>query len=92
MLPKIVFDKTGLFKFKISNNFKQNIDETDSKNNQKSIGKTIPADGFEKSQEKKNPRTKSLEAFAVIFVIFNKKKSIRLEYGMDLKLYTKSIG
>jgi len=28
MLPKVVFDKTEFVKFKISNNFKQNIDET----------------------------------------------------------------
>jgi hypothetical protein len=31
MLPKVVFDKTAFVKFKISNNFKQNIDETHSK-------------------------------------------------------------
>ncbi len=31
MLPKVVFDKTLFVKFKISNNFKQKIDETDSK-------------------------------------------------------------
>jgi hypothetical protein len=31
MLPKVVFDKTAFVKFKISNNFKQTIDETDSK-------------------------------------------------------------
>ncbi len=43
--PKGVFDKTMFVKFKISNNFKQNIDETDSKQ-QKSIGKSIPAYGF----------------------------------------------
>jgi hypothetical protein len=30
-LPKEVFDKTGYVKFKISNNLKQNVDETDSK-------------------------------------------------------------
>ncbi len=30
-LPKVVFDKTVFVKFKICNNFKQNIDETDSK-------------------------------------------------------------
>jgi hypothetical protein len=33
-------------------------------NNQKSIGKSIPAYGFSKSQEKNNPQTKSLETFA----------------------------
>jgi hypothetical protein len=31
MLPKVVFDKTAFVKFKISNTFKQNIDETDLK-------------------------------------------------------------
>ncbi len=31
MLPKVVFAKTEFVKFKISNNFKQNIGETDSK-------------------------------------------------------------
>jgi hypothetical protein len=31
ILPKVVIGKTAFVKFKISNNFKQNIDETDSK-------------------------------------------------------------
>jgi hypothetical protein len=31
ILLKVVFDKTGFVKFKISNDFKQNIDETHSK-------------------------------------------------------------
>jgi hypothetical protein len=31
MLPKLVFDKTAIVKFKISNKFKENFDETDSK-------------------------------------------------------------
>jgi hypothetical protein len=31
ILPKFVFDKKEFIKFKISNNFKQNIDETNSK-------------------------------------------------------------
>ncbi len=31
MLMKVVFDKKAFVKFKISNNFKQNIDETASK-------------------------------------------------------------
>jgi hypothetical protein len=46
-----VFDKTAFVKFKISNNFKQNIDETQSQQ-LKAIGKSIPAFGFLKSQEK----------------------------------------
>ncbi len=45
MLPKEVFDKTVFFKFKICNNFKQNIDETHSKQ-PKVMGKFIPAYGF----------------------------------------------
>jgi hypothetical protein len=31
MLPKVVFNKTVFVKFKISNNSKQHMDETDSK-------------------------------------------------------------
>jgi hypothetical protein len=31
MLPKVVSDKTAFVKFNISNNLKQNIDETHSK-------------------------------------------------------------
>jgi hypothetical protein len=31
MLPNVVFDKTAFVKFKINNNLKQNMDETDSK-------------------------------------------------------------
>jgi hypothetical protein len=42
----VIFDKTAFVNFEISNNFKQNIDEIDFKNNQKSIGKSIPAYGF----------------------------------------------
>ncbi len=49
-------------KFKICNNFKQNIDEIHI-NNQKCIGKSIPAYRFSKSQEKIS-RTKSLKTFA----------------------------
>jgi hypothetical protein len=45
MLTKVVFDKTVFVKFEISNNLKQNIDETDLKQ-QKSIGKFITAYGF----------------------------------------------
>jgi hypothetical protein len=52
------------------------------------MGKSTPADGFSTSQEK-NPRTKSLETFAEIFMI-SIKKSIGL--GMDLKIYIKCIG
>jgi hypothetical protein len=51
MPPKAVFDKTAFVKFKISNKFKQNIDETDSKHPKKSIGKSIPVYVFLKFQE-----------------------------------------
>ncbi len=53
MPPKVVFDKTVFVKFKISHSFKQNIDETDSKQ-PKSIGKFIPAYGFLKSANQKS--------------------------------------
>ncbi len=64
MLLKLVFDKTSFVKFKISNNFKKNIDEIMKHipNNKKSIGKSISAYGFKKSQ--KNLPTKSLDTFA----------------------------
>jgi hypothetical protein len=61
VLQKVVFDKTSFVKFKISNNFQQNIDETYSKQ-RKSIGKYIPAFGFEKSQ--KINRKPGLQTFA----------------------------
>jgi hypothetical protein len=45
MLLKFVFDKTAFVKFNISNNFKQTL-KKHIQNNQKSIGKSIPAYGF----------------------------------------------
>jgi hypothetical protein len=87
MPPKVVFDKTAFVKFKISNNLTQNIDETDS-NNKKFIGKSIPAYGFKKSQEKKSANQKSQD-FCQIFVICNKKI---LRLGNGFKIYRKSIG
>jgi hypothetical protein len=58
MLLEIVFDKTAFVKFKISIKFKQNIYETDSEQ-PKSIGKSIPAYGFLKSQAKNPANQKS---------------------------------
>ncbi len=58
MLPKLVFDKTEIVKIKISNKFKQNIDETDSKQ-PKSIGKSIPAYELLKISIKKSVNQKS---------------------------------
>ena len=54
MLLKVVSDKTAFVKFKISNNFKQNIDKTHFKQSKNTIGKSIQTYGFYKSQEK-NP-------------------------------------
>ncbi len=51
MLLKVVFDKTVFVKFKISNNFKQNIDETHP-NHQKSKGNSIQLMDY-KSHKKK---------------------------------------
>jgi hypothetical protein len=41
----VVFEKTSFAKFKIRNNFKQTIGETDSKH-QESIGKSVPGIGL----------------------------------------------
>jgi hypothetical protein len=56
MLLKVVCDKNVFVKFKINNNLNKTLMKH-IQNNQKSIGKSIPAYGFEKSQEK-NPQTK----------------------------------
>jgi hypothetical protein len=60
MLLKVVFDKTAFVKLEISNNCKQNIDETHSKPPK---GKSIPAHEFKKTHER-NPQAKSLKTFA----------------------------
>ncbi len=52
MLLKIVFYETIFVKFKISNNFKQNIDKKHSKQQQKNTRKSILAYEF------KNPKKK----------------------------------
>jgi hypothetical protein len=61
MLPKVVFDKTAFVKFEISNNFKQSIDEADSK--QPKIQWKIYASLWILKSQEKNPRTKSLKTF-----------------------------
>ncbi len=82
-----LWQKKEFVKLEISNNFKQNIDETDFKNNQKSIGKSIPAYGLKISKKKKSANQKSGD-FWQNFVI-SIKKTILL--GMDWKIYRKSI-
>jgi hypothetical protein len=79
MLLKVVFDKTALVKFKISNNLNETIIKH-IQNNQKSIGKSIPAlaYGFEKSKEK-NPQTK-VSRFLLNFCDFQKENH-NLGYG-----------
>jgi hypothetical protein len=86
MLVKVVFDKTSFVKFKISNNFKQNIDEIMKHipNNQKSIGKSIPAYGFLKSQEKKSANQKSRN-FCQTLVISKKKTMGYLGPGLRIQ-------
>ncbi len=66
MLPKIVFDKIEFFKFKIINNFKQNIDETDFQYNQ-------PYQHMDFKNLKKKIREPKGWDFCQIFVISNKK-------------------
>jgi hypothetical protein len=78
-LLKIVFAKTVFVKFNISNNFKQNIEETLSKQ-QKSTGKSIPAFRFKKSQEKiLEPKVSRLLPNVCDF----QKENHTLGYGMD---------
>jgi hypothetical protein len=56
MLPKAVVDKTAFVKFKISNNFERNIDETDLKQPKIHRKINMVPDRFLKSQAI-NPRT-----------------------------------
>ncbi len=67
---KIVFDKTALIKFINSNNFNQNIDETDSKQpkNHRKIQTSL---WIFKISRKKSANQKSCD-FCQIFVISNK--------------------
>jgi hypothetical protein len=69
MLLKVVFDKTAFVKFKISNNFKQNIDKTHSKQQ-----KIHNRQWILKVSSKKSPNQKSQD-FSQMFVI-SKKKTI----------------
>ncbi len=67
MLPKVVFGITVLAIFKINNNFKQNIDETDSKQPKihKKIHKKIHTSlWILEIPHKINLQTESLETFA----------------------------
>jgi hypothetical protein len=61
-LLKVVFDKTAFVKIKISNNFKQKIDETHSK--QPKINRKIHTSLWILKTVRKNLRTKSLQTFA----------------------------
>ena len=62
MLPKIVYDKTDFVRFKISDNFKQNINKADSK--QPKIHRKIHTSLWILKISRKKPLTKSLENFA----------------------------
>jgi hypothetical protein len=80
MLLKVVFDKTPFVKFRISNNFKQNIDgKTHSK--QPKIHRKIL--WILKISRKKSKNQKSQD-FCQMFVIYKKKT---IPYGMDIKIY-----
>jgi hypothetical protein len=76
ILLKVVFDKTAFVKFKISNNLKQNIDETHSKNKPKILRKI-------------HPRNTSIQTFAKSLKFPKRKPSI--PQGMYLKIHRKSI-
>jgi hypothetical protein len=60
VLPKVVFDKTAFVKFKISNNFNQNIDKTDSN----PIHRKIYTSLWVFTISRKKSATKSLETSA----------------------------
>jgi hypothetical protein len=83
MLLKVVFYKTTFVKFRISNNFKQNID----KNTFKTTTKNHTRQWILKVFSKKSTNQKSQD-FCHMFVI-SKKKTI--PQAMDLKIYRKSI-
>jgi hypothetical protein len=69
MLLKVLFDKTAFVKFTISNNFKQNIDETHSERPKIHTSPWI----FKISRKK--PVNQKSQDFCQIFVI-SKNKSI----------------
>jgi hypothetical protein len=62
MLPKVVFGKIVLVKFKINNNFKQNIEETHSK--QPEIHRKFHTILWILKTLKKKSANKSLQTFA----------------------------
>ncbi len=73
MLPKLVFDKTAIVKFKISNKFKENFDETDSK--QPKIHKKIHTSlWIFKISLKKSANQRSRD-FCQILVSYKKKST-----------------
>jgi hypothetical protein len=59
MLLKVIFDKIAFVKFEICNNFKQNIDETDFKNNQTVYRKIRTSLWILKISRKKSANQKS---------------------------------
>jgi hypothetical protein len=71
MLLLVFFDKMCLSKLKLVITKNKTLMKQ-IQSSQKSKGKSIPAYGFLKSQEK-NLQTESLETFAQIFVITNNK-------------------
>jgi len=71
MLLKVVFDKTAFVKFKISNNFKQNIDETHSK--QPKIHRKISHQSMNYKNVKKKIRNQESQDYLKIFVISKKQ-------------------
>jgi hypothetical protein len=74
--------KTLFVKFKINNNFKQNIDETHS-NNLKSIGKSIPVMDFKNLKKKiREPKVWRLLPNGFNFQTENQT------LGIDLKIYS----
>jgi hypothetical protein len=82
MLLKVVFDQTAFKKFRISDNFKQNIYETHSKQQ-----KIHTRQWILKVLSKQSTNQKSQD-FCQMFVM---SKKITIPQATDLKIYRKSI-
>ena len=85
MLPKIVFDKTVFVKFKISNNFNQNIDETDSK--QPKIHRKIHTSLWILKISRKNSANQKSRDFCQMLVISKKNTTPKIYRKSSLWIF-----
>ncbi len=71
MLLKVIFDTTAFVKFKFSNNFKPNIDETHSK--QPNIHRKIRTSQWIIKISRRKSANQMSQYFSQMFVIYKKK-------------------